>query len=163
MPLALGPDTAVFVVGAGIMGAGIAQVAAQAGHAVQLFDAKKGAAAAAVAKTAAALDGLAAKGKLDAADAKAIAARISAAASLDNAGGAGLVVEAIVENADAKRSLFRDLEIIVGTDCVLASNTSSIQAAGMACSSAMRAITLAGAWLSNRSSTSCHICRASAG
>ena len=132
MPLALGPDTAVFVVGAGIMGAGIAQVAAQAGHAVQLFDAKEGAAAAAVAKTAAALDGLAAKGKLDAADAKAIAARISAAASLDDAGGAGLVVEAIVENADAKRSLFRDLESIVGTDCVLASNTSSISVTALA-------------------------------
>ncbi|HEY4958247.1 MAG TPA: 3-hydroxyacyl-CoA dehydrogenase NAD-binding domain-containing protein, partial [Caldimonas sp.] len=58
-------DTAVFVVGAGIMGAGIAQVAAQAGHAVRLFDARDGAAAAAHAKLVATLDGLAAKGKLD--------------------------------------------------------------------------------------------------
>ena len=132
MPLALGPDAAVFVVGAGIMGAGIAQVAAQAGHTVQLFDARDGAAAAAVAKTATTLDGLAAKGRLDAADAKAIAARISAAASLGNAASAGLVVEAIVENADAKRSLFRDLEGIVGSDCVLASNTSSISVTALA-------------------------------
>ena len=132
MPLALGPDTAVFVVGAGIMGAGIAQVAAQAGHTVQLFDARDGAAAAAVAKTAATLDGLAAKGRLDAADAKAIAARIGAAATLGDAAGAGLVVGAIVENADAKRSLFRDLEGIVGADCVLASNTSSISVTALA-------------------------------
>jgi len=132
MPLALGPDTAVFVVGAGIMGAGIAQVAAQAGHTVRLFDARDGAAAAAVAKTAATLDGLAAKGKLDAADAKAIAARIGAAASLGAAADAGLVVEAIVENADAKRSLFRDLEGVVGDDCVLASNTSSISVTALA-------------------------------
>ena len=132
MPLALGHDTAVFVVGAGIMGAGIAQVAAQAGHTVKLFDARDGAAAAAVAKTAATLDGLAAKAKLDAADAKAIAARISAAASLADAAGAGLVVEAIVENAEAKRSLFRDLEAIVDSDCVFASNTSSISVTALA-------------------------------
>ena len=102
-------DTPVFVVGAGIMGAGVAQVAAQAGHAVKLFDAREGAAAVACAKLAATLDGLAAKGKLDPAEAKATAARISAAAGLDDAAGAGLVVEAIVENADTKRGLFRDL------------------------------------------------------
>ena len=71
MSLDLGRDTSVFVVGAGIMGSGIAQVAAQAGHAVRLFDAREGAAAAAVAKLVATLDGLAAKGKIDAAEARA--------------------------------------------------------------------------------------------
>ncbi|HEY5322078.1 MAG TPA: 3-hydroxyacyl-CoA dehydrogenase [Caldimonas sp.] len=132
MALELRSDTTVFVVGAGIMGAGIAQVAAQAGHPVRLFDTRAGAASAACAKLAATLDGLAAKGKLDGAEAKAIAARISAAARLDDAAGCGLVVEAIVENADAKRALFRDLEPLVGDEGVLASNTSSISITALA-------------------------------
>jgi len=132
MPLELDRDTTVFVVGAGIMGAGIAQVAAQAGHPVRLFDARDGAAASAHAKLATTLDGLAAKGRLDAAQAKAIAARIVIAARLDEAAGAGLVVEAIVENLDAKRGLFRELEAIVGEGGVLASNTSSISITALA-------------------------------
>jgi len=132
MALELRSDTTVFVVGAGIMGAGIAQVAAQAGHAVRLFDSRDGAAQAACTKLATTLDGLAAKGKLDAAEAKAIAGRIGAAARLDDAAGCGLVVEAIVENVDAKRALFRDLEAIVGDVGVLASNTSSISITALA-------------------------------
>ncbi|MDQ2734994.1 MAG: 3-hydroxyacyl-CoA dehydrogenase [Pseudomonadota bacterium] len=128
----LGRDTPVFVVGAGIMGAGIAQVAAQAGHAVKLFDAREGAAEAARAKLATTLDGLAAKGRLDASEAKVIAARIGAAPRLEDAAGAGIVVEAIVENAEAKRGLFLELEAIVGDGCVLASNTSSISVTALA-------------------------------
>ncbi len=130
--MSLDRDTPVFVVGAGIMGAGIAQVAAQAGHAVRLFDARAGAAAAARAKLAATLDGLAAKGKLDPAEAQAIAGRIGAAERLDEAGAAGLVIEAIVENAEVKRGLFRDLEAVIGADCILASNTSSISITALA-------------------------------
>ena len=76
MTVSFASDTPVFVVGAGIMGAGIAQVAAQAGHPVHLFDLRAGAAAAAHAKLATTLDGLAAKGRLEASEAKAIAARI---------------------------------------------------------------------------------------
>ena len=132
MAYALGPDTQVFVVGAGIMGAGIAQVAAQAGHAVQLFDTREGAAATACGKLAATLDGLAAKGRLEAAEAKAIAARVVAATRLDDAAHAGVVVEAIVESLDAKRALFRDLEAIVGERAILASNTSSISITALA-------------------------------
>ena len=66
----------VLVVGAGIMGAGIAQVAAQAGHPVKLFDARDGAAAEARTKLAATLDGLVNKGKLGAEGAAATLARI---------------------------------------------------------------------------------------
>ncbi len=132
MTLHLDSDSTVFVVGAGIMGAGIAQVAAQAGHAVRLFDARAGAAAAATAKLATTLDGLAAKGRLDAAQAKAIAARIVVAERLDEAAGAGLVVEAIVENLEAKRGLLRELEGVVGNKGVLASNTSSISITALA-------------------------------
>ena len=69
MAFELRSDTTVFVVGAGIMGAGIAQVAAQAGHRVRLYDTRDGAAQAACAKLAATLDGLAAKGKLEGAQA----------------------------------------------------------------------------------------------
>src|SRR5689334_8503170 len=132
MVTTIGSDTPVFVVGAGIMGAGIAQVAAQAGHAVQLFDSREGAAASACAKLAATLDGLAAKGRLDAAEAKAIAARLVAATTLADAVRAGVVVEAIVESLDAKRALFRDLEAIVGERAILASNTSSISITALA-------------------------------
>ena len=132
MAYALGPDSPVFVVGAGIMGAGIAQVAAQAGHAVQLFDSREGAAAGACANLATTLDGLAAKGRLDAAEAKAIAARVVAATALADAARAGVVVEAIVENLDAKRALFRDLEAVVGEHAILASNTSSISITALA-------------------------------
>lgn len=129
---ALGADRTVFVVGAGIMGAGIAQVAAQAGHAVRLFDARAGAAAAAIAHTAAALDSLAAKGRIEPDQARATVARITPAGTLAEAAGAGIVVEAIVENADAKRTLFRDIEGVVDAACVLASNTSSISITALA-------------------------------
>jgi 3-hydroxybutyryl-CoA dehydrogenase len=132
MTLAPASDSPVFVVGAGIMGAGIAQVAAQAGHPVQLFDARDGAAASAVDKLATTLDGLAAKGKIDAAEASAVRSRIRAASSLADAAGSALVVEAIVENAEAKKKLFGELEGRVGDACLLASNTSSISVTALA-------------------------------
>jgi 3-hydroxybutyryl-CoA dehydrogenase len=132
MRLDLGRDTPVLVVGAGIMGAGIAQVAAQAGHTVRLYDAREGAAAAACAKLAATLDGLAAKGKLDPDEARAIAGRVAPVSALSQAAGAELVVEAIVENLDAKRALFRELEATLSAQGVIASNTSSISITALA-------------------------------
>ncbi|MEI6026818.1 MAG: 3-hydroxyacyl-CoA dehydrogenase [Betaproteobacteria bacterium] len=122
----------VLVVGAGIMGAGIAQVAAQAGHTVQLFDAREGAAEQARAKLASTLDGLVAKGKLAADAAAATLARISPIATLEQAAGAALVVEAIVENLEVKRGLLRQLEGLVDERCVLATNTSSISVTALA-------------------------------
>jgi 3-hydroxybutyryl-CoA dehydrogenase len=122
----------VLVVGAGIMGAGIAQVAAQAGHAVQLFDMREGAAAEAKTKLAATLDGLVAKGKLEAESAAAALGRITAITALEQAAGAALVVEAIVEKLDAKRGLFKQLEAMVAPTCVLATNTSSISVTAIA-------------------------------
>jgi 3-hydroxybutyryl-CoA dehydrogenase len=122
----------VLVVGAGIMGAGIAQVAAQAGHAVLLFDMRDGAARDAKAKLAATFDGLVAKGKVTAQDAQATLQRIEPLSKLEGAANAGLVVEAIVENLDAKRALFKQLEAIVGARCVLATNTSSISVTAIA-------------------------------
>lgn len=124
--------TPVLVVGAGIMGAGIAQVAAQAGHRVMLHDARNGAAAAAHARLSATLEALVAKGKLGADAVAQTLARIEPVASLDVAGQAGLVIEAIVEQLDAKRTLFARLEGIVGAGCVFATNTSSISVTAMA-------------------------------
>jgi len=122
----------VLIVGAGIMGTGIAQVAAQAGHNVQLFDLRDGAAAEARARLAATLDGLVAKGKLAADVARATLERIEPVATLQAAASARLVVEAIVEQLDAKRSLFRQLEALLDADAVLATNTSSISVTAIA-------------------------------
>lgn len=122
----------VLVVGAGIMGAGIAQVAAQAGHPVFLFDVREGAAVQARAKLAQTLDGLAAKGKLAPEAAQAAIGRITAVATLAEAAGARIAVEAIVENLEAKRSLFRELEGLMADDAILATNTSSISVTAIA-------------------------------
>ena len=122
----------VLVVGAGIMGAGIAQVAAQAGHPVLLHDAREGAAAAAKTKLAATLQGLVTKGKLAADAAEAALARITPVTAMAEAAAAGLVVEAIVEDLAAKRALFKQLESIVPSTCVLATNTSSISVTAIA-------------------------------
>ena len=95
----------VLVVGAGIMGAGIAQTAAQAGHPVLLFDLREGAAATARGKLGSTFDSLVAKGRLEADAAQAALQRIQVVSNLDAAASAGLVVEAIVEQLDAKRAL----------------------------------------------------------
>ena len=122
----------VLVVGAGIMGAGIAQVAAQAGHDVLLYDARAGAALEARDKLGQTLGALSAKGKITPDAAAQTLARITAIESLDAATGVRLVVEAIVEKLDAKRGLFQQLEAIVGAGCVLATNTSSISVTAIA-------------------------------
>ncbi len=122
----------VLVVGAGIMGAGIAQVAAQAGHDVMLYDTRQGASAEAKSRLGAGLDALVTKGKVTAEAVALTLARIEPVGTLDAAAPARLVVEAIVEKLDAKRALFQQLEGIVAADCVLASNTSSISITAIA-------------------------------
>ena len=122
----------VLVVGAGIMGAGIAQVAAQAGHQVFLFDLREGAAATAKSKLAATFEGLVNKGRIEPAAAQAALARIEPVVSLVAAASAQLVVEAIVEQLEAKRSLFQQLEAVLAVDAVLATNTSSISVTAIA-------------------------------
>lgn len=122
----------VLVIGAGIMGAGIAQVAAQAGHVVLLFDARAGAAAQARDKLAATLKGLVGKGRLAANAAAQTLERIRAIDALEQGKGCALVIEAIVENLQVKRTLLAELEALVSPDCVLASNTSSLSITAMA-------------------------------
>ena len=119
-------DATVGVIGAGAMGAGIAQVAARAGHAVLLHDANPEAAARALAAMRTELVRLADKGKLPRAEAEAVVARVRPANSLSDFATCGLVIEAIVEDLEVKRSLFRTLESVVDADCILATNTSSL-------------------------------------
>jgi len=127
------PDTAeIGVIGAGAMGAGIAQIAAQAGHRVCLFDTGMGAADKARAKLGETLAMLATKGKIDRSAADAAAARIVAVHALGDMVSAKLVVEAIVEDLDAKRNLLRELEVVVGEHTILATNTSSLSITALA-------------------------------
>lgn len=130
--MSIAATDSVLVIGAGIMGAGIAQVAAQAGHPVLLFDARAGAASEALHKLSVSLKSLAAKGRLTDDAVKATLGRIVPIDSLGAAARVRLAVEAIVENLDAKRSLFRDLESLLPAECVLASNTSSISITALA-------------------------------
>lgn len=123
----LGPRSfAVGIVGAGVMGAGIAQVAAVAGHTVLLYDAQPEAAAAAIVHIRAGLDSLARKEKLPYDTARSAAQHLSPALSLKDMRNCGLIIEAIVEDLEAKRILFRELEAIVAPDALLATNTSSL-------------------------------------
>jgi 3-hydroxybutyryl-CoA dehydrogenase len=108
------------------MGAGIAQVAAMAGHTVRLMDTRAQAAATAIATIRAQLDKLADKGKLSAQSAAQAGSRLIAVDQLSELGDVGLVVEAIVENLQAKQTLYRELEDIVADDCIFGTNTSSI-------------------------------------
>ena len=126
------PFEKILVIGAGIMGAGIAQVAAQAGHSVYLVDARDGAARQAHAKLRESLGVLLTKGKLTQEQVDGILKRIQPVDSLADAADVGLVIEAIVENLDTKRALFAELESLLGEDCVLASNTSSLSISAIA-------------------------------
>ncbi len=114
------------VVGAGQMGCGIAQVAAQAGIEVMLVDAQPAFAEKGKAKIAAALDKLVQKGKLAADDRAATLARIGVAAELAAFESSDVVVEAATENQELKKKIFAELDRVAKPGAILASNTSSI-------------------------------------
>jgi 3-hydroxybutyryl-CoA dehydrogenase len=126
MAQALEKNSVVAVIGSGAMGAGIAQVAAVAGHTVRLFDTRPDAVERAIAGIAKALARLVEKGRMGAAEADLARERLHAMRALDEVKDAALVVEAVIEDLDVKRTLFADLEGIVKPDCILATNTSSI-------------------------------------
>ena len=119
-------DATVAVVGAGAMGAGIAQVAAAAGHPVLLYDVREGAAADAVRGVAKGLDKLVERGKLTAELRDATVSRITPVASLAECRASRLVVEAVKEDLEVKRALFAELEGLLAEGAILATNTSSI-------------------------------------
>lgn len=122
----LNEHSVVLVAGAGTMGTGIAQLAAQSGHKVFLFDNRNGAAQLAVDSIRADLKKLHEKGKISADQLKEGAERLHPIDTLKKATGVGLCIEAIIENEAVKRSLFSDLSEILGEEALLVSNTSSL-------------------------------------
>lgn len=129
------------VIGAGAMGSGIAQVAAVSGHEVIIFDANKSALEKSAAGLKTILEKLEAKGRLTE-KANDIYQRFSFADNLEQFSSAQLVIEAIVENLEVKKSVFKNLESVVPDDCILASNTSSlsITAIAAACAKPQRVL-----------------------
>ncbi len=120
------------VVGAGAMGNGIAQVAAQSGHTVFVYDTQTEALNRAQAKLKTTLSRLAEKGRISSEEADLIFERVHYVDQLTAFKNTGLVIEAIIERLDAKKSVFEILEGIVSSDTILASNTSSLSIASIA-------------------------------
>lgn len=124
----------LFIVGAGQMGSGIAQVAIQAGYAVTLYDAAADLPARSAKKIETNLAKSVDKDRLTAADKDASLSRLTLAASLESAANADLVIEAIFEDTAAKKAVFAKLDAICGPEVIFASNTSSISITELASS-----------------------------
>lgn len=123
----------VAVIGAGTMGHGIAQVAAQAGYAVRLADAVRGVAANGLARVRKNLDGAVERGKATGAERDAALARITVTDAVDEAArGADLVIEAVPEDLELKRGLFVRLDAAAPAGALLATNTSALSVAAIA-------------------------------
>ncbi len=122
------------ILGAGSMGSGIAQVASQSGHKVVLFDTNAEQLDKAKSKLAKIMDRLIEKGRVSDEEATAIQGRISYITDMESFAGSGLIIEAIIENLEIKKSVFSRLEEIVDENCILASNTSSLSIASIAAS-----------------------------
>jgi 3-hydroxybutyryl-CoA dehydrogenase len=120
------------IVGTGAMGRGIAQLFAQAGSKVFLFDIQSGAAEAARLVLRQTWQRLVEKGKLSAEQAEIFEGRVHLASTLSDLAHCELIVEAVVERLDIKQTLFAELEGIVKSSTVLATNTSSLSVTAIA-------------------------------
>lgn len=120
------------IVGSGIMGSGIAEVAAKAGITVVLRSRKQDTADGMVAALGASLAKQVDRGRLDEAEATAVRERVSATADLDALADCDMVIESVVEDLDVKKQLFADLDRIVKDGAILASNTSTLPVIEMA-------------------------------
>ena len=122
----------VSIIGAGTMGSGIAQIAATKGHEVCLYDSFDGAIENAEKKIEKILNRLVEKEKISKEDKKNILSKINFTKDLKEIKGSGLVIEAIIENLEIKQKTFKEIEGIVDTECIIASNTSSLSIASIA-------------------------------
>ena len=120
------------IAGAGAMGRGIAQIAAQAGLAVVMFDVQPAALVAARENLDSTFKTLVSKGKITQEAAQAAMASIGFAEDIGAFAACDLVIEAIVERLDVKQQFFRQLEAVVAPDCMLVSNTSSLSITSIA-------------------------------
>ncbi|MFA6116874.1 MAG: 3-hydroxyacyl-CoA dehydrogenase [Sphingomonas sp.] len=114
------------VIGTGVMGRGIVQLFAQAGHELRLYDTSPEAVAEAARFVAGMIDRQVAKGTIDAMAGESVKGRIIPCTALADLAGCEVVIEAIVERLDVKQQVFGELEALVGAECILASNTSSL-------------------------------------
>ena len=128
-------DTIIGVIGSGAMGAGIAQVAAMAGHKVVLYDNNSVALDKAQKNLVATLHKLQEKGKIF--SATDLLGRFSFAGTVDSFKDCGLIIEAIVEKLEVKKAVFSEVEKVVADTCILASNTSSLSITSIAASCAI--------------------------
>ena len=119
----------IAVIGAGTMGAGIAQVAAVAGHPVMVYDAAGGTAERAVRTVRERVAALVAKGRLDL-DPSCL--RLAAVSGLTELASSQCVIEAVAEDLAVKQDLFAQLEKVVTPGCILATNTSSLSPTAIA-------------------------------
>lgn len=122
----------IMVVGAGQMGSGIAQVAAQAGYGVILCDLEQSFVDRAVANIDKFLSKSVEKGKMTEDDRKVVMSRIQITTELDRAAEADLVIEAVTENLEVKKGIFLQLDKICAEHAIIASNTSSISVTQLA-------------------------------
>lgn len=128
----IGPNEVIGVVGAGHMGAGIAQVALLAGHRVRIFDADPQAVRSATGKIDERLTAMTDRSDLTTAEAATFRTRLAAVHEVEQLDDCGVIIEAVIENLDIKRELFRQLEVIVPSSCLLATNTSSLSISAIA-------------------------------
>lgn len=126
------PIKTMAVIGVGIMGSGIAQIAAQSGHLTYLYDNKAGAAEQAKEKLAVTLNKLVEKNKISAAQAQSANQNLVVAQQLEDLKACDLIVEAIVERLEVKQDLLQQLEQLVPASTILASNTSSLSITAIA-------------------------------
>ena len=129
--MTLDKETVVGIIGAGTMGAGIAQIATTNGHEVYLYDAYAEQLPKAKSGLEKILNRQVEKGRMSQEEVDGILSRIHFVEDITEFGKCGFVIEAIVENIDIKKDAFQRLEGIVSKDCILASNTSSLSIASI--------------------------------
>jgi 3-hydroxybutyryl-CoA dehydrogenase len=122
----------VGIIGSGIMGSGIAEVAAKTGHEVVLRSRSQATADAMVTSLEKSLTKQVERGKLDDKDAKAALGRVNATANLHELHACDLVIESVVEDLEVKKELFKELDLVVRDDAILATNTSTLPVIEMA-------------------------------
>ncbi len=128
----MGEINTVGIVGSGIMGSGLAEVAARSGYAVIVRSRTKAGAESVLAGVTGNLDRQVDKGKLESSERDAIVARITATHQLAQLADCDLVIESVVEDLPTKRELFAELEQIVKPEGILATNTSTLPVIEMA-------------------------------
>jgi 3-hydroxybutyryl-CoA dehydrogenase len=131
----------VGICGSGIMGSGIAEVAAKSGYTVILRSRQQATADATIGKLEKSLARQVERGRLDQAEADVILGRVTGTADLSSLADCDLVIESVVENLDVKKALFAELDGIVKESAILATNTSTLPIVEMAVALASTSLT----------------------